>query len=127
MLKGLLCFFASLLLASTAVAQTVSAPSSWTNQRGSVLTILFIDSAGNFQGSYVNNAAGTQCKGFPYGAQGNVRGAQVKFVVTFTPCNTVTVWKGWTSGAVLNTHFEAAYPNNGRVEIWRGSDNFIRQ
>jgi len=127
MLKSLFCALASLLLVDAADAQTISAPSVWTNQRGSVLTILFMDSAGNFQGTYVNNASDTQCKGLPYGMRGNVQSTLVKFVVTFTPCNTVTVWKGRASGTTLSTRFEAAYPNNGRIEIWRDADNFTRQ
>ena len=65
MLKSLFCALASLLLVDAADAQTISAPSVWTNQRGSVLTILFMDSAGNFQGTYVNNASDTRA--FPTG------------------------------------------------------------
>ena len=126
MLKVFLCWLAPLLVVSAASAQTVPAPSTWVNQRTSVLTILFVDSTGDFRGTYVNNADGTQCKGFPYPASGHTDGAKVSFAVTFAPCNTVTVWEGKIKGATFNTTFEAAYPNNGRIEIWRGPDIFIR-
>jgi hypothetical protein len=115
------------LLVSSASAQSLSVPSTWVNQRQSVLTVLFIDPSGKFQGTYVNNAAGTQCRGFPYGVEGNGNGPNVSFVVTFTPCNTVTVWRGQVMGSTLTTAFEAAYPSRGHVQIWRGADSFTRR
>jgi hypothetical protein len=127
MLRFITYSLAVLLSIGAASAQTLSAPSVWTNQRGSVLTILLMDAAGNFQGTYVNNAPDTQCRGFPYGAKGSVKGDQVTLIVTFAPCDTVTVWKGRAAGAAINTRFEAAYPNGGHIEIWRGADNFVRQ
>jgi hypothetical protein len=121
------CSLAFLLCLGAASAQTISAPSVWTNQRGSVLTILAIDAAGHFQGTYVNNAPGTQCLGFPYDAKGAVTGDEVTLIVTFAPCDTVTVWEGRIAATTIKTRFEAAYPSGGHITIWRGADIFTRQ
>jgi Avidin family len=111
-----------------ASAQGLPALSTWKNQRGSVLTVVSVDSTGAIHGLYTNNAPGTQCLGVPFGVDGKVVGNAVAFAVNFVPCNTVTVWRGVLTGTTLDTRFEAAYPGSGgHVEIWRGKDTFTRQ
>ncbi len=113
---------------ATLSAQTLPAPSTWKNARGSVLTISGVDSEGKVTGTFVNNAPGTQCIGRPYEATGKVSAGRVRLAVVFTECRTVTVWRGRVAGTQFPTRFEAAYPTqNGRIEIWRGRDNFVKQ
>ena len=92
------CFFALTvalsLVSFDALAQSVPVPSTWKNQRNSVLTISSIDASGKLTGTYVNNAPGTLCLTTPYGAAGRVSGKTVRFWVNFTGagCFTVSEW-----------------------------------
>jgi len=110
-------------------AQTLPVPSTWLNQRGSILTITTIDTAGNLKGTFVNNAAGFSCKGTPYDVAGAVKGADLFFYVTFGPCNTITVWRGRMKGAEISTQWELKYVDSakGQFADLKGSDDFKKQ
>jgi hypothetical protein len=127
--QAALAIVAATALSSVALAQGLPAPSIWTNQRSSVLSITSVDAGGKITGTFVNNAAGTDCVGKPeHDVAGKLSGSSVVLVVTFTKCNTVTVWRGKISGSKISAPFEAAYPDaTGRLKIWKGTDTFTKQ
>lgn len=118
----------SLTSAASVVAQSIPTPSTWVNQRNSVLTIDSIDDKGKIIGKFVNNAPDTECKGASFDLSGKQKGGSIIVAVVFTPCKTVTVWKGKITGSTFKTRFRAAYPNDkGEIVIWRGTDVFTKQ
>ena len=117
-----------------AAAEPLPAPSSWINQRGSVLTIDAMDNEGRLEGHFVNNEADTGCTGVPYALIGKLKDDRVTFAVTFADgdlshnCLSVTVWKGSVTGSVFETTWALAYANpDGNVEVISGADTFTRQ
>lgn len=88
---GVLIFIAG---GSLAWAQNLPAPSTWVNQRNSVLSITSVDSDMKIHGNYINNATGTECIGTPFDVSGKINRNSVRFAVNFTGCDTVTVWRG---------------------------------
>lgn len=112
----------------SAGAETLPAPSTWINTRGSILSVTSVDASGSIAGTFINNAAGTECLGKSYDMGGKLTASRVRIAVTFTECRTVTVWRGNLHGATLATRFEAAFPDkNGRIQIWRGRDTFTKK
>jgi hypothetical protein len=116
------------------MAQSLPAPSTWQNQRGSILTISTIDGSGQFAGKYENRAAGFPCQD-TYDMEGAVTGSQVSFVVVWknanpkNNCNSVTAWRGTLAGNKLSTSWQLAYgnPKSGKIEIKQGRDYFTKQ
>ncbi|MGY3532273.1 avidin/streptavidin family protein [Bradyrhizobium sp. USDA 4452] len=90
-------------------------PSTWVNQRGSILSIQTLDaSTGDFTGTYVNNAAGFSCQGYPYPAAGNVTANRIDFYVNWTSstaptCRTMTIWHGRVAGDTIPTRWTMYY------------------
>ena len=118
-----------LLGTASAAAQTITAPTTWINQRGSILKIDTIDPKGKITGWYTNKDPKTECRDTAYPIGGRTDGKAILFVTAFPPCFTVTEWQGALSGpTMLSTKFEAAYPQgNGHLAIWKGADVFTRQ
>lgn len=109
-------------------AQSLPSPSTWKNQRGSVLTIETVDPAGTFKGKFTNSAPGFRCQGKPYDASGRATGSNLFFVVTFTECNTVTRWRGRLSANRIPTTWSLRYVDaqTGAFRSLNGSDAFDR-
>ncbi len=113
---------------ASASAQDLTAPSTWTGQRASVLSISAVDSSGNIKGTYLNNAAGTDCINSAYDVGGKLSGDTIVFYVTFSDCNTVTIWNGRIRGSTIITRFESAYPDKGgQLKLLWGNDIFTRR
>ena len=121
-------FLFCVCLSISATAQSLPSPSTWRNQRGSVLAIEAVDSAGVFKGKFTNSAAGFQCQGKPYDASGRITGSRLFFVVTFTECNTVTRWRGRIAGDRMPTTWSLRYVDSqsGAFKSLNGSDAFNR-
>ena len=88
-------FFLLLASAATASAQGLS-PSVWQSQRGAVLKVLSVGTAGNFSGVFITSPGGP-CPAVPYNLAGSVRGPRVVFQTwrNWTPdCNMTTNWSG---------------------------------
>ncbi|MGM4954220.1 avidin/streptavidin family protein [Bradyrhizobium barranii] len=91
------------------------APSTWVNQRGSVLSIQTLDaSTGNFTGTYINNATGFSCRGQPYPVAGIVMASKIDFYVNWTApsapnCKTITVWNGRVAANNIPTRWTLYY------------------
>jgi hypothetical protein len=119
----------TILLASgsLAFAQGIPAWSLWQNQRGSTLEVFLVDPAGSFQGQFINQAAGFQCKGIPYPATGTSQASSVIFAVTFSQCFSHTTWSGVVSGNLMRTNWVLIYiPPNGPPQKLVGTDTFTR-
>ena len=118
------------LSVATVSAQNIPTPSTWVNQRASVLTIESIDSKGKLKGNFVNNASNTDCQGKPgFDVAGKQKpDGSIVFAVVFGTCNTVTVWIGKLKGNTIDTTFREAYPDdNGKMHVVRGKDTFTKQ
>jgi hypothetical protein len=74
------------------------------------------------QGTFINRAAGFQCRNTSYPATGQVSFSNIVFTVTFPPCRTVTVWNGQVNGAVMPTTWVLTYPGGTLT----GADTFRR-
>jgi hypothetical protein len=110
-----------------AFSQTLPSGSLWQNQRGSTLEVFFVDPAGSFQGTFINQAAGFQCKGIPYPAVGTARNAAAAFAVTFVQCTSHTTWYGTVTGNTMRTNWILVYiPPSGPPQTLRGADVFTR-
>jgi Avidin family len=115
-----------LLLVTSALADTLPAPSSWKNQRGSELDVWAV-SGGAIQGEFTNNAAGFECQGIPYPAVGHETASGFFFVVTFAKCNSLTRWQGQVRGSQMFTKWKLFYIKpNGAPGVLTGSDTFQR-
>lgn len=123
-MKRLLSAFVFLLgIHAYALAQSFPVPSLWQNQRGSTLQVNWVDPFSGFmQGTFINRAAGFQCRYTPYPALGDARVPTIGFTVNFTQCNTVTVWTGQVNGNIMPTTWVLTYPGG----ILRGRDLFRR-
>jgi hypothetical protein len=110
-----------------AFAQGMPAPSFWQNQRGSTLEVFSVDGLGSFQGQFVNQAAGFQCKGIPYPAAGSSKPVSVIFSVNFVQCYSHTTWYGVIAGNKIRTNWVLLYlPPNGPPQKLQGTDVFTR-
>ena len=125
-------FLFAILIASQAHAQ-VTAGSSWENDRGSILTIDTIGADGQFEGEYVNNAAGFGCKGTPYAVVGwlndNAIGWSVNWKETSEDCKSVTSWSGVIlSPTLIETIWSLGYTSSDHgPRVMTGSDYFSRK
>jgi hypothetical protein len=128
-------FAALVLIIGTASAsgQSLPAPSTWKNQRGSILTITTMDGSGNFVGSYDNEAPGYPCHD-TFDMKGKASGTAVTFAVVWknsrgSDCGSVTAWRGRIIGSVISTRWKLAYgnPTTGQVQLKTGRDSFSKQ
>src|SRR3954464_13847133 len=107
--------FALMAMPQLAGAQSLPAPSTWMDDKGSVLTISQLDgTTGEFTGNFINNAPDTACKGAPgYDISGTEKGDETSFFVTFKnqtdDCHTITLWSGKVAGDTLSTTWELIY------------------
>ncbi|MBY3565704.1 avidin/streptavidin family protein [Rhizobium laguerreae] len=136
MLKAL---FASMLFVTATLdgsfAQNAfKAPSVWINERGSILTIEKIEASGDFLGTFVNKAAGSQCRDDPYLAEGKILVDKIYFAVAFADrvdsaknCMTVTEWRGTVSAGSIATTWSLAYPGPNGLVLIGGADKFDLQ
>src|SRR5690242_7309627 len=95
-------------LAGAASEQSLPIPSTWQNERGSVMKALKAGTSGGaFSGVYINNAAGFKCRGTPYDLTGEVDGTRVTFTVVWknaaADCHSTAVWRGQITGRTLAT------------------------
>jgi hypothetical protein len=104
------------------------------NTRGSTLTVLFVDpTTGSFAGTYVNNAAGFDCKGAPYAASGATKGTAVTFAVDWKgfgvpDCKSKTIWRGQAVGPTMRTRWVLDYiGRDGKPHRMYGTDIFTRR
>ena len=123
--------FTCLAWCGSALAQGMPVPSTWQNQRNSILTVTSAGPNGQFSGRFVNNAPDfPQCRGQPYAMNGQPisGGGMIMFVVTFPPCNSVTAWRAvFVSANQMETIWQLAYPNpTGTLTIQKGADAFRR-
>jgi hypothetical protein len=112
----------------------ITSLSTWVNTRGSSLTVWFVDPAtGSFTGTYVNNAAGFDCKGAPYEVRGVSKGIAVTFNVNWKgfgvpDCKSTTVWRGQVMGSTMKTRWVLDYiGGDGKPHRMFGSDMFSRR
>lgn len=121
--------FVLLMIATTAHAQSALIPSSWKNQRGSEMQILWPTPSG-FGGFYTNLAKKyPKCYGKPYFMSGSVDGQKISFSVVwnspFENCQARTDWSGKIQGNRISTRWVITLDNG---QIWRrGADFFTRQ
>jgi hypothetical protein len=109
----------------------LASSSSWINQSGSTMTLVF-GSGGSVTGSYINNAAGFACQGTPYPIAGWVLGNFISIAVAwnnaYANCNSVTGWTGYAvqdGGSVaIMTNWNLAYQGASGPAIMAGQDVF---
>jgi len=107
---------------AAALADPLTAPSFWKNQRGSELMITAVSSSGAIRGTFTNRAAGFGCQGIPYPVTGRTTAQQTTFKVNFVRCRTVTTWTGVVNGLTMPTTWILIY--NGPTQT--GFDFFTR-
>lgn len=124
--KFVLAISAVVVTLTAASADSLPAPSSWKNQRGSQLNVWSVTN-GQIQGEFINNAAGFECQGIPYPATGQVSPNSIYFVVTFVKCNSFTIWRGRVNGPQMPTRWKLFYVKPGGTPAsLSGSDTFSR-
>ena len=114
-----------------AVSAALQNVTSWVNQSGSRMTIS-VSGAGVVTGTYVNNAAGTSCRGTPYAITGWVLNDFISFTVrwdnSFENCNSITGWTGYagvSGGTVsITTDWNLVYQSTTGPMIQAGNDVF---
>ena|ERR1700730_2614322 len=66
-MKKLLLVFGFLVgFSGAGIADQLTAPSLWKNQRGSELRLTAVGTNGSLRGTFTNYASGFQCQGIPY-------------------------------------------------------------
>lgn len=117
--------------ATTAPAPSIKALSSWTNQRGSTLTIDSIDSNGMLSGTYINRAAGFDCQNIAYPVTGWVYGTAITFTTIWQnvqeSCNSITAWTGFYYNGEISSLWQLV--KNGSTDpaqIMQGQDSFTQ-
>ncbi|WP_197031631.1 avidin/streptavidin family protein [Mesorhizobium ciceri] len=124
---------AAAILPHLALAQTLPVPSTWINERGSVLTVQSVDaSSGKILGNFTNNAPNTACLGTPgFDLAGKIENDDVKLYVTFKnqsmDCRTITLWTGKLAGDKITTIWELVYLTPDGFSTATGSDTFTKQ
>jgi len=78
---------------ATGMADGLTAPSLWKNQRGSELRITSVTGS-QLHGTFTNFDPNFQCRGIPYPISGYTTGGPTQFTVNFVKCGTVTTWSG---------------------------------
>ncbi len=117
----------------------LSTATSWTNQSGSVASISFTQSPSQpatylVSGTYVNNAAGYQCKGTAYPLSGiyYANTQTISFSVAWSnsaeDCQSVTGWTGYIdisqSPLKMQTSWNLAFSGIAGHQIQPGNDTF---
>ena len=121
-----------LMFAVDAWSQTFAAGQTWVNQRGSQLTIKSISASGALSGSYINQAAGFDCKNIPFDAAGWVAGDFITFQVLWKnstkDCNSLTAWTGYYQSGTLYTQWTLVYVDatTKKPAILQDKDNFTK-
>lgn len=111
---------------------SIQAPSTWTNQSGSVLTIGSIDGQGQITGSYVNKASGYRCQNIPYPVTGWVYGSAITFTVKWQSssesCSSITAWTGFldNQGQIETLWQLVVNGSTSTNQILKGSDTFTQ-
>ena len=114
-------------------ADDLPVPSSWKNQRGSIVTFASKASTGELTGTFTN-----QFSRFPkcldtFDLVGMVTGNQVSFVSTMknstVDCHLLVAWTGTMSKGTLTTAVELAEasPATGKISKFSSKDVFTRQ
>jgi hypothetical protein len=88
-------FFLLVASVATSSAQPALFPSVWQNQNGSLLKVLAVGPAGNFNGVFINY--GPPCPGAVYDVAGGLRGPLIQFQAWKAwslDCKSVTLWRG---------------------------------
>jgi hypothetical protein len=80
-----------------AMADGLTAPSLWKNQRGSELRITSVTGT-RLHGTFTNYDPNYQCQGIPYPITGFTTSGPTQFTVNFAKCSTVTTWNGNAQG-----------------------------
>lgn len=119
----------------------LTSTTSWTNQRGSVANFTFTQSPTQpdtyvVTGTYVNNAAGYNCKGTPYPLTGfyyaptNVISFSVAWSNATEDCRSITGWTGYLDYSVnppqLSTDWNLAFSGSAGQQIQQGKDTFTK-
>lgn len=118
----------SLLFANVASA-TKANLTGWVNQRGSTLYITRTSPSGQFEGTFINRAAGFRCQNSPYPVVGWRYGTAITFSVKWQnpqeSCNSITAWTGFISGGTMTTLWQLV-PNGATStrQIMQGEDTF---
>jgi hypothetical protein len=126
--KWLIGFTILLFAAATASAQVPPAPSTWKNDKGSILNVWSV-TGDVVLGQFINQAQGFECQGIPYPAAGRVQyNGKLFFVVTFAKCNSFTIWHGRVNGPQIKTKWTLFYVDkNGDPAKLNGADTFTIQ
>jgi hypothetical protein len=114
-------------------AEDLPVPSSWKNQRGSIVTFASKTATGELTGTFKN-----QFSQFPqcldtFDLAGTTSGDQVKFVSTMknqaVDCHDLVAWTGTLSNDTLKTAVELAEANpaTGTIAKFSSQDVFARQ
>jgi avidin family protein len=103
-MKKLLLALAVLLSFQTAAFAQLPGPSTWTNQRGSMLKVTSL-SRGTVRGVFINKNPDIGCVGIPYPVTGTNFGVQITFTVNFVKCRAVVKWQGNVSGFGMSTQW----------------------
>lgn len=113
-------------------AQTITAPSVWKNESGSILKLDNID-GNQLEGEFTNKASGTFCKDTPYPMSGLIDNNKLTFTVIFQECSTITVWNANLENGIIKSIWTLSYVltsrqnTNGQLVILSGSDTFEKQ
>jgi hypothetical protein len=111
-----------LLTPLAASAQVLPSFSTWVNQRTSTLSVGFVN-GNHFDGTFINRAAGFQCQNILYPVTGGtiLPNGAITFVVSFTECDTVTIWRGHVAGSQMPTSWILYYRG---IQRQTGNDLF---
>lgn len=121
---------AALLTTQPSSAQSLTAPSAWTNQRGSTLYVDSIDpNTGKITGHYINRAAGYGCQNLAYPVTGWAYGTAITFATTWQnpseSCNSITSWTGFLNQGQITTLWQLVVNGSTNTsQINQGSDTF---
>lgn len=110
---------------------SLQAGTTWTNQRGSTLTIDSVGSNGQIAGTYVNRAAGFGCQKTPYPVIGWIYGTAITFTVAWknpsASCQSITAWTGFYLKGEIQTKWQLVEDGaTNPSQIMQGSDTFRR-
>ncbi len=121
---------AALLTAQPSSAQSLTAPSAWTNQRGSTLYVDSVEpNTGKITGHYINRAAGYGCQNLAYPVTGWAYGTAVTFATTWQnpseSCNSITSWTGSLNQGQITTLWQLVVNGSTSTnQITQGADTF---
>lgn len=114
---------------SAGSAQSLERGATWTDQRGSILTIEAVAADGSFTGSYVNRATGMPCPNSPFKVSGWIDGQKISFSVRWrnatVDCHSIASWTGYLSDHAMHTEFALIYVDRqGKPAFSKGKDVF---